>query len=129
MLTMLRRGRAACAIVPGGGRLARAAAWCALLAALGCGIVWWRSEQVRAPRAGAAGGGARSPRGSRRWSRSRRARWCGCGSRPIATPALPPRVRVNVAEADMPAGLASGARVALRARLIAAGAGGGAGRL
>jgi competence protein ComEC len=38
--------------------------------------------------------------------------------RPIAAPKLPPRLRVNIANADAPAGLARGDRLRLRARLM-----------
>ncbi|HEU4969622.1 ComEC/Rec2 family competence protein [Sphingomonas sp.] len=38
--------------------------------------------------------------------------------RPIGAPKLPPRIRVNIANADAPAGLARGDRLRLRARLV-----------
>lgn len=38
--------------------------------------------------------------------------------RPIAAPGLPPRIRVNIANADAPRGLARGDRLKLRARLM-----------
>ncbi|GAO38066.1 putative ComEC/Rec2-related protein [Sphingomonas changbaiensis NBRC 104936] len=37
---------------------------------------------------------------------------------PVAAPTLPPRIRLNIANADAPAGLARGDRLRLRARLV-----------
>ncbi|TVV73121.1 ComEC/Rec2 family competence protein [Sphingomonas solaris] len=107
----------ACAMAPGGGRLPRTGVWLALLLALGCGIVWLRAEQVRAPRLARpqvarfeARVEAVEPQPARGMVRLRLA--------PDGAAGLPPRLRVNVDEDKMPAGLATGARVALRARLM-----------
>lgn len=98
-----------------GGRLERAIGWLGLAVALGCGLIWLRSEWVAAPRL----------------------------ARPIVTaftanvvqvepmpakeairltlgpsdPALPPLVRVTVKAAGAPDGIAAGAKIRLRARL------------
>ena len=106
-----------CAMARGGGRLARVGVVFTLAVALGCGIVWLRSEQVRAPRLErpvlavfTATVEGVDPRPARETVRLRLA--------PDASAGLPPRVRVNVADKDMPQGLQSGARVTLRARLM-----------
>ena len=116
MLAMLGIGAGAL-MMPGGGRLARAILWFALAAVLGCGVVWLRSEQVRAPRLGrpaimafTAAVEAVEPLPAREVVRLRLA--------PDPAAGLPPRVRVNVAEKDMPAALQTGATVSLRARLM-----------
>ena len=108
---------AAFAIVPGGRRLAQAGLWFALMAALGCGITWWRSEQVREPRltrpaiaAFAATVEEIDPQPARAATRL----WLA----PDSAAGLPPRVRVNVEDDKMPAGLLAGARVQVRARLM-----------
>ncbi len=115
----------ACLAAERGGRLTRSVAWAAVAAALGLAWVWGRAERVAAPvlarpvvaqlngqvdrveQLGARGlvrvtlrpaGGAR-----------------GSGGRAVD---LPPRIRINIAEQDAPVGLAAGATLALRARLM-----------
>ena len=53
--------------------------------------------------------------GSSRWPR---AIWSGLRSRQLARPDLPPRVRVNLSTADVPAGLTRGATITVGARLM-----------
>ncbi|MET0270286.1 MAG: ComEC/Rec2 family competence protein [Sphingomonas sp.] len=107
----------ACAMAPGGGRLPRAGVWLALALAFGCGIVWLRAEQARAPvlqRPLAARFTATveavEPQPARGLTRLTLA--------PDAAAGLPPRVRVNAKDETLPATVAIGARVALRARLM-----------
>ena len=98
-----------------GMRLGRAFLWCGVGLALGCSIVWTRSERVAAPRMErttitelsgrvvavetlAAKGDLRltvQPEGS----------------------TLPPAIRLSLREEDAPEGLARGARISARARL------------
>jgi competence protein ComEC len=103
--------------LPAGGRLRRTLLFLAFTAALGLALIWWRSERVAAPRLerpivtrfeGRVEAIDRLP--ARGIIRLRLA--------PVDAPALPPRLRVNVAEKDAPAESAAGARVALRARLM-----------
>ncbi|MGH6659158.1 MAG: ComEC/Rec2 family competence protein, partial [Sphingomicrobium sp.] len=101
-------------LVPG--RIGRALGWFALAAALGCALVWGRSSWVAAPRL--------------EWpqvvSISGRVELVdvltakGQLRLVIATEGtkLPPRIRVSIDEQRAPAGLAPGAAVALRARLM-----------
>ncbi|MFV0624942.1 ComEC/Rec2 family competence protein [Sphingomonas sp. ac-8] len=105
------------AALPAAGRLGRVIMAAGLLAALGCALVWWRAERVAAPvlaRPGVFAFTARvvrvEPLPARGLVRLRLA--------PIAAPALPPMVRVNLAEAVVPAGVAPGAVLRLRARLV-----------
>lgn len=103
--------------LPDGGRLRRAGFAAGLLAAVGCALIWWRAEQVAAPRldrplvasfqARIAAVDRLAARGIARLTLD-----------PSGEPALPPRVRVNVAVADLPSGIVPGQRVALRARLV-----------
>jgi len=116
LLTMAALGAAATCL-PAGGRLRRSLLLLAVTAAIGMGLIWWRAEWVAAPRLerpvvaqfeAQVEGIDRLP--ARGIIRLRLA--------PVASPALPPRLRVNVADKDAPADLAAGARVALRARLM-----------
>ena len=107
------------------GRLARVVSIGALTAALGLVLVWWRAERVAAPVL-AAPVVARftaeverveplAARGLVRLTLLTRAGATDGRGRPVE---LPPRVRVNLAEADAPAGLGAGAVIGLRARLM-----------
>jgi competence protein ComEC len=108
---------AAALCMPSGGRLRRTMLLFGLTAAIGCALIWWRAEQVAAARlerpvvtrfeARVEAIERLSARGIRRLLLA-----------PVAAPTLPPRLRVNVADADMPEDVAAGARVALRARLM-----------
>lgn len=101
----------------GGGRGARCVAVAGMLAAAGCALVWWRAERVAAPVLArpaivAFQGKVErvEPLPARELVRVRIAPDAGSG--------LPARVRVNLVSADVPAGLAEGAMVKLRARLM-----------
>ncbi|WP_288411668.1 ComEC/Rec2 family competence protein [uncultured Sphingomonas sp.] len=104
-------------VLPWGTRTARAVAGAGMLAMLGCALVWWRAERVAAPVLArpvvAAFEGVVErvePLPAREAVR--------LTLRPDAASSLPPRIRVNLSEKDVPPGLASGARIALRARLM-----------
>jgi competence protein ComEC len=99
------------------GRAARALAVAALAVALGIGLVWWRAERVAAPvlaRPVIATFQATvlslEPLPARDLVRLTLA--------PSANTSLPPRLRVNLAETDVPAGLTPGAVIGLQARLM-----------
>ncbi len=124
-------------MLPGHTRIGRAVSVGALLALLGCVLIWWRADRVAAPVLARpvvvrvtgrverieplpardlvrltivtepAASASRLDPGLRRGSQA--------GARALA---LPPRVRVNLAAPDLPAGLATGARITLRARLM-----------
>jgi competence protein ComEC len=110
-----------------GGRLAAVAAAAGLLVAGGVALAWTRAERVRAPvlaRPAVVRLDARvervEPLPARDLVRLRLApiRVVPEGGRTAPAPTLPPRVRVNLATADLPAGLAVGATVRLGARLM-----------
>ena len=118
MFLLLAAGTALAGLaLPGGGRAGRSIGWGAGLAAIGCALIWAKAERVAAPRL----------------TRTSVASFAGTVSvvdpvparamtrvilQPDAGAGLPPRVRVNIAVADVPGGLAPGARLALRARLL-----------
>lgn len=99
------------------GRAGRVLLVAGLASALGCGMVWLRAEAVSAPvlarpvavsfDATVRQVDAFAARGVTRLV-----------LQPIGRADLPPRVRVNVDMGGVPEGLAPGARVALRARLV-----------
>lgn len=104
-------------VLPWGTRTARAVAMAGMLAMLGCALVWWRAERVAAPVLArpvvAAFEGVVErvePLPAREAVR--------LTLRPDPGAGLPPRIRVNLSEKDVPAGVVSGARIALRARLM-----------
>ncbi|MCC2976455.1 ComEC/Rec2 family competence protein [Sphingomonas sp. PL-96] len=104
-------------VLPLGGRLGRVVVAAGVLAALGCALVWWRAERVAAPvlaRPGVFAFTARvlrvEPLPARDLVRLRLA--------PVAMPTLPPVVRVNLEAAVLPPGVAPGAVLRLRARLV-----------
>jgi competence protein ComEC len=99
------------------GRAARALAVAALTVALGTGLVWWRADRVAAPvlaRPVIATFTATvlgiEPLAARELVRLTLA--------PAADASLPPRLRVNLAAGDVPAGLAPKAVISLQARLM-----------
>ncbi len=101
----------------GGGRLGRAIALFALCGALGCALVWWRAERAAAPRlerAQVIGVVARIERAEPLPARAAVRLLLA----PAGAPGLPARVRVTVDQDKAPAGLARGAIVRLRARLV-----------
>src|SRR5215213_7592201 len=97
------------------GRSGRALSWFAMAAALGCGLVWLRSDQVAAPRLGRPLVATFDARVER--VESLVAKDSVRLTLAPADPHLPPRVRVSVAADAMPDPLDSGAAVRLRARL------------
>lgn len=104
-------------VLPWGTRIARAITGAGMLAMLGCALVWWRAERVAAPVLArpvvvAFEGLVErvEPLPAREAVR--------LTLRPDAASDLPPRIRVNLSEKDGPPGLAAGARIALRARLM-----------
>ena len=133
-------GLAAIAVALGGaalarhGRGARVVAVGALAVALGLGLIWWRAEHVAQrvlQRPTIATFTARvervEPLSARDLVRVRLApiavlsvpetrRTTAEPARPL--PILPPRIRVNLATADAPAGLVAGATLRLSARLM-----------
>jgi competence protein ComEC len=104
-----------------GGRAGVAVASGALAITAGVALAWWRAEQVRAPvlaRPAIVRIEAQVERIDRLAARELvrlRLRTARVIEAPVP---VPPVVRVNVAEADAPAGLARGAQVRLRARLM-----------
>ncbi|HEX8840014.1 MAG TPA: ComEC/Rec2 family competence protein [Sphingomicrobium sp.] len=100
----------------GKGRTGAALGWFAMAAAIGCGLVWVRANAVAAPRLArvqiasiVADVRAVDPLVARETVRL---------TLHPRTPGLPPIIRVNVRDEDMPVGLRSGAVVSLRARLM-----------
>ncbi|WP_448664938.1 ComEC/Rec2 family competence protein [Sphingomonas sp. CJ20] len=101
----------------GVGRAPRALTMAALAVAAGCALVWVRAERVAAPvlaRPAMVAFEGRveavehlAARGLVRVTLA-----------PVARPDLPPRVRVNIAEEEVPAGLGRRAVLRLRARLM-----------
>ena len=96
-----------------GGRAGHALAVGAVAAAIGLGLVWWRAERVAAPVLAhptvatfAARVEAVEPLPARELVRVRLA--------PIDAEGMPPHVRANIAEKDVPTGLAAGAVIRLR---------------
>ena len=104
-----------------GGRARVAVAIGAVALAAGVALAWWRAEQVAAPvlaRPAIVRIEARLERLDRLAARQivrLRLRILRVVEAPVA---VPPVVRVNLAEEDAPAGLAHGATVRLRARLM-----------
>lgn len=101
----------------GRGRAPRVLAVAALAVALGCALIWWRAERVAAPvlaRPAMVTLDATvvrvEPLPARAMVRLTLA--------PVARDDLPPRLRVNVAQGDVPPGIGRGAIVRLRARLM-----------
>lgn len=107
----------AAALLPRGGRLSRLVGVGALLAAAGCLLAWTRAEWVAAPvlaRPAIVRFEARVERVESLVARD----LVRLTLAPVGRGDLPPRVRVNVAAADMGAGIVAGSRIALRARLM-----------
>jgi competence protein ComEC len=104
-------------VLPLGGRLGRLIAAAGLLAAVGCALVWWRAERVGAPVLARPGVFAITgrvlrvePLPARDLVRLRLA--------PLDTRELPPVIRVNLPQEAVPQGVAPGAVLRLRARLV-----------
>lgn len=103
--------------LPGGGRAPRVVAIVGLALAAGCVLIWWRSERVAAPvlaRPAVVLVTARVERVEQLPARD----MVRATLTPLGHADLPPRVRVNLARSDAPGGLARGAVVRLRARLM-----------
>ncbi len=106
----------AAAALAHGGRAPRAVAVAALAFACGLTLTWWRAERVAAPvlaRPAIATVAGRVLRVEPLAAR-------GLVRVTLATTGqgLPPRIRINLAQHDAPAGLTCGAVVSLRARLL-----------
>lgn len=104
-------------VLPWGTRAARAVAWAGMLAMLGCALVWWRAERVAAPVLARPVVVAFEGRVERVEPLPAREA-VRLTLRPIVGAGLPPRIRVNLSEMDVPIGVVPGARIALRARLM-----------
>jgi competence protein ComEC len=103
--------------LPLGARSSRVLLIGGICVALGCGLVWWRADRVASPVLArpaivtlTAHVERVEPLAARELVRLR--------LRPISAQDLPQHVRVNLAEADVPYGLARGAVIQLRARLM-----------
>lgn len=100
----------------GRSRAARVVVIGALAAGIGCALIWWRAESVAAPvlaRPAVVTLEGRVERVERLPARK-----MARVTLDLTRADLPPRVRVNIAEGDMPIGLTRGATVRLRARLM-----------
>lgn len=100
----------------GNGRTARVVAVAGLAAAVGCALVWWRADSVAAPVL--ARPAVVSLEGRVERIERLPAREMVRVTLALARADLPPRVRINLAERDVPGGLSRGAMVRLRARLM-----------
>ena len=100
-----------------GGRMARALALFALAAAIGCGLTWWRAERMEGVRLA-------RPIMVRFTARIERVEPLPAREatrlllRPIGDVTLPARIRLTIAQENVPPGLARGGIVAARARLV-----------
>jgi competence protein ComEC len=100
----------------GSGRAGRALGWFALAAAVGCALVWTRSDLVEQPR-------LKRPvvaqiSGTVRTVDHLAARQKTRVLVQSATKDLPPRLRLSIDDDNLPAGIAPGAEVAVRARFM-----------
>ena len=113
-------GLAVAALGLGVGRMRRlgvALIWFGLFVSLGVALAWARADWVAAPvlkRPVVAGFEGEVERVQRLAARD----VVRVTLAPVDVPALPPRVRVNIAQGDAPEGLAKGDRLRLRARLM-----------
>jgi competence protein ComEC len=100
-----------------GGRSGRAVLIAGLIAAAGCMLIWWRAESVAAPvlaRPAVTAFQGRIVRVEHLQARE----LVRLTIVPLRRADLPGRLRVNVAREDIPAGIARGAVVEMRARLM-----------
>ena len=100
------------------GRAGRAVAWMAFAACVGCALAWARSVRVAAPvlqRPAIVEMTARVMAVSRLPAKEKVRLLVA----PEAQPGLPPQVRVSLDDKNVPDGVAPGARITLRARLVA----------
>lgn len=103
--------------LPGGGRAPRVIAVAALALAAGCALIWWRSDRVAAPvlaRPAVAMLAARVERVEQLPARD----MVRVTLAPQGHADLPPRIRVNLERGDAVPGIARGAVIRLRARLM-----------
>ena len=103
--------------LPGGGRAPRVITIGVLALAVGCALIWWRAERVAAPvlaRPAVVAFAGRVERVEQLPARD----MVRVTLAPLDHADLPPRVRVNLPTGDAPAGLARGAIIRLRARLM-----------
>ena len=99
-----------------GGRLFRILAIGALLVAAGVTLAWWRAERVAAPVLARASVVTITGKVAR--AEPLAARGLVRVVLDTETAGVPPRVRINLADKDVPTGLGRGARISLRARLM-----------
>ncbi|WP_029934985.1 ComEC/Rec2 family competence protein [Sphingomonas sp. UNC305MFCol5.2] len=103
--------------LPGGGRVPRAIAIAGLALAVGCASIWWRAERVAAPvlaRPAVVAFAGRVEHVEQLPARD----MVRVTLAPLDHADLPPRVRINLPAGDAPKGLARGAIIRLRARLM-----------
>ena len=108
---------AAAIAFPSGGRTRRVLMCAGLAGALGMAGAWWRATSIAAPvlsRPVVAQFVAKVVSVDRQVAKDR----LRVVLVPESAPALPPRMRVSIATADAPAGLARDDRISLRARLV-----------
>ncbi len=108
---------AAAVAFPRGGRTRRVLILAGLAGALGLAGAWWRANSIAAPvlsRPVVAQFVAKIVSVDRQIAKDR----LRVVLVPEGAPALPPRIRVSIATADAPAGLARDDRISLRARLV-----------
>ncbi|MDE0880940.1 MAG: DUF4131 domain-containing protein, partial [Sphingomonas bacterium] len=98
------------------GRLLRVVAIGALLFAVGVALIWWRADRVAAPVLARPAVVTVTGRVER--AEPLAARGLVRVVLVTETAGVPPRVRINLADEDVPAGLGRGARISLRARLM-----------
>ena len=97
------------------GRADRALGWFGLALCLGCALIWARAEMVAAPRLDRPGMASFTASVERVEILAAK-NDLRLTLAPVGSP-LPPRVRVSIAEKDVPKGIGTGAVVAMRARL------------
>lgn len=116
LLSALAVGAGA-ALLPARGRAGRALGLFALMAAAGCALIWWRAQRVAAPRLDrpvVAQFAGRVQTVEHRAARESTRLVLA----PLGATGLPPRVRVVVDDRALPPGVAPGALITLRARLV-----------
>ena len=116
MLVMAASAFAAVAF-PAGSRLRRVIICATLASSIGCGLIWLRATLVAHPvleRPVVAQFSARVTEIELQAAKAR----ARLTITPLSAPSLPPRVRVTVADADLPPGLNAGDHIAVRARLV-----------
>ena len=114
---MLAIGVAVGGLAFGAGRIGRALLFGGLAFAAGASLIWWRSNDVSAPRLDRPA--IITFEATVRQSESRAAKGDLRLTLEPSTAGLPPLVRVSLPEDDAPDGLGDGATIRLRARLQA----------